>query len=192
MLSTRQELRLNSFIASTRLVVRFAWLFVAYLSLWLSVSLSRSLCRACRAFAWLLRLRLHASLTVNSRQPEHTFSHSLTFNTAPARLPPPPCPPLPCPPLAVRAYIFVNTYVYGLAALLNSIGFHPICRICCLVRFFHFACSSFFCWLPYIPNSLPHAVCLSLSLSVSRSLTLFLCIIRTLTFWLALTTHFCL
>lgn len=132
LLSTRQELRLNSFIACPGLFV--VSLVALFLSLVLSLSLCLSAC--CLVFVWLLRLQLHASLTVNSRQAEHTFVPlSFTFLYLSLCLLP-----------SVSVSLMKLTYLlipWSLVPLLNSIGFHPICRICCLVRFFHFTCSSF-------------------------------------------------
>lgn len=82
-LSTRQELRLNSFIACPGLSVVSLSLF---LSIWyLSLSVWLSVC--CRVFVWLLRLQLHASLTVNSRQAEHTFVLTLFYLWHPLSFP---------------------------------------------------------------------------------------------------------
>lgn len=82
-LSTRQELRLNSFIAWPGLSVVSLSLF---LSIWyLSLSVWLSVC--CRVFVWLLRLQLHASLTVNSRQAEHTFVLTLFYLWHPLSFP---------------------------------------------------------------------------------------------------------
>lgn len=62
------------------------FLLSASLSLWcLSLSVWLSVC--CRVFVWLLRLQLHASLTVNSRQAEHTFVLTLFYLWQPLSFP---------------------------------------------------------------------------------------------------------
>lgn len=62
------------------------FLLSASLSLWcLSLSVWLSVCY--RVFVWLLRLQLHASLTVNSRQAEHTFVLTLFYLWQPLSFP---------------------------------------------------------------------------------------------------------